>query len=119
MALCPSHPDRKASLAIAEGKKGVVIKCMSAGCETRDILAALGLGWGDLFEGKPTPQVRARTSLYDQRENLERQLGLVLWLKALENGPRLNRRSDESSKQFDAVLRQWRPIGNGEPNDGR
>lgn len=62
VAHCPNHPDKNPSLAIAEGKKGIVICCMSAGCETKDILAAMGLTWGDLFYGKATPAVRVRTS---------------------------------------------------------
>lgn len=84
-AKCPSHPDRKPSLSIAEGKRGVLIRCMSNGCDTADILDAMGLEWNDLFFDKITPQVRARTSLQDRRENLERRLGLVIWLGALDS----------------------------------
>ena len=43
LALCPAHPDRHRSLSIAEGKKGVLIRCMSMGCDTRDVLRAAGL----------------------------------------------------------------------------
>src|SRR5581483_1737903 len=49
LARCPSHSDRKPSLAIAEGKKWVLIKCMSHGCYPKDILGALGLQWKDLL----------------------------------------------------------------------
>lgn len=69
-AKCPSHPDRKPSLSISEGKRGVLIRCMSNGCETRDILAALGLTFNDLFFDQMTPQVRARTSLWQAKEDL-------------------------------------------------
>ena len=37
MARCPGHDDRKASLSIGRGQKGVVLKCQ-AGCDTHDIL---------------------------------------------------------------------------------
>ena len=86
LAKCPSHSDHKPSLSIAEGKRGVLVKCMSAGCDTRDILKALGLTYSDLFYDKASPQVRARTSLRDQREDMERELGLICWLSALEPG---------------------------------
>lgn len=86
VARCPSHSDRKPSLSIADGKKAVVIKCMSAGCETREILKALGLTWSDLFytSRKMTPELRSRLNDEDVREKLERQLGLVIMLGAVE-----------------------------------
>jgi hypothetical protein len=85
-ARCPAHPDHKPSLAIAEGKKGVLIKCMSHGCETEAILDALGLSFGDLFYAsrKMTPELRVRLNDEGTRESLERQLGLAIWLGALE-----------------------------------
>ena len=49
LALCPAHPDRHRSLSIAEGKKGVLIRCMSMGCDTRDVLRAAGLTMEALF----------------------------------------------------------------------
>lgn len=48
MARCPCHDDRKQSLSIGEGEKGIVMKCQ-AGCDTKDILAKVGLKMGDLF----------------------------------------------------------------------
>lgn len=48
MARCPCHDDRKQSLSIGCGKKGVVLKCQ-AGCDTRDILSRIGLKPRDLF----------------------------------------------------------------------
>lgn len=73
----------------------------------------------DLFYSAPTRQVRVRTSLQEQRENLERQLGLVLWLKALEGGTKLNGRSGASYREFDAALSRWKPIGNGDHGGGK
>ena len=48
MARCPCHDDKKQSLSIGRGKKGVVLKCQ-AGCDTRDIIARVGLKPRDLF----------------------------------------------------------------------
>ena len=61
---------------------------MSNGCETSAILAALGLKWTDLFEGKPTPEIRARLGLEDLLDNLHHQLGLVIALGAVEKAKR-------------------------------
>jgi len=51
MAQCPAdgHDDHKASLSVAQGDVGAVVFCQ-AGCDTRDVLAGLGLGWDDLFD---------------------------------------------------------------------
>jgi hypothetical protein len=45
---CPSHPDRRASLAVKETADGRVLLWCHAGCMTADVLAALGLAWRDL-----------------------------------------------------------------------
>lgn len=48
-ARCPAHDDDKPSLTIAEGDDGrVLVKCQ-AGCESADVLEAIGLEWRDLF----------------------------------------------------------------------
>lgn len=51
-AKCPAHDDRKASLCIHQEPDGKVLMMCQAGCETKDILAALGLTWNDLFPEK-------------------------------------------------------------------
>lgn len=66
----------------------MVLKCMSAGCDTRDILAAVGLTWQALFDGKPPPEIRRRVGLREAKEVLERQLGLVIVLGASEKEKR-------------------------------
>jgi hypothetical protein len=51
VALCPAHRDHSPSLSIASGREGrVLLKCL-AGCDTEDVLAAVGLNWRDLFRG--------------------------------------------------------------------
>ena len=48
---CPAHDDSRPSLSIAMGREGrVLLKC-HAGCLTEDVLCALSLWWGDLFNG--------------------------------------------------------------------
>lgn len=48
-ARCPAHEDRRPSLSVAEGADGRAVLYCFAGCDVRDIIAALGLGWQDLF----------------------------------------------------------------------
>lgn len=48
-ALCPAHDDSNPSLSIREAEDGRVLLYCHAGCETKDVLLALGLEWEDLF----------------------------------------------------------------------
>lgn len=74
VAICPSHPDRKPSLSIAEGKRGVLMRCMSSGCDTRDVLKAVGLTYKDLFDGEWNPQAMAlHRAKVAKRERIEKQ----------------------------------------------
>jgi 5S rRNA maturation endonuclease (ribonuclease M5) len=50
---CPAHPDRKPSLSVTDADDRVLVRCQ-AGCETEAVLNALGLQWGDLFDGTPS-----------------------------------------------------------------
>lgn len=60
MARCPCHDDKKQSLSIGRGQKGVVLKCQ-AGCDTRDIIARVGLKPRDLFyDSQEKPQEKRR-----------------------------------------------------------
>ena len=43
-ATCPAHADKIPSLSISEGDDGRALLNCFAGCETEDVLAALGLG---------------------------------------------------------------------------
>jgi hypothetical protein len=49
IAACPAHEDRRPSLSIREVNSGVLIYDFG-GCETGDILGALGLTLSDLFD---------------------------------------------------------------------
>jgi hypothetical protein len=85
MARCPLHGDQRQSLGVSQGEKGIVLKCF-AGCETKDVLAELGLKERDLFPSERTPArgpVAARRSgapeaLYPYRNERGRVLFEVL-----------------------------------------
>jgi hypothetical protein len=51
---CPAHEDRNPSLEVKDKGDKVILVCY-AGCQTDDVRTALGLEWGDLFEGDLTP----------------------------------------------------------------
>lgn len=51
-ARCPVHKSKKQNLTIGAGREGVVLRC-HAGCETRDIVAAIGLQMSDLYWDPP------------------------------------------------------------------
>lgn len=47
MAVCPVHDDREPSLSVGWGDNKVLLRCQ-AGCETADVVSALGLPWSAL-----------------------------------------------------------------------
>jgi hypothetical protein len=50
IARCPAHEDRSPSLSVRELDDGRVLIHDFGGCETRDVLFAIGLGFIDLFD---------------------------------------------------------------------
>lgn len=63
VARCPAHDDRHASLGVTAGDDGrVLLKC-HAECDTRRIVAALGIQLGDLFPERPSG--REPDAVYD------------------------------------------------------
>ena len=48
MATCPAHDDRNPSLSIKSGDTAVLINC-HGGCDPADVMAALGMVYGDLW----------------------------------------------------------------------
>lgn len=62
-ARCPAHDDKSPSLSIKDTGTRTLIHCF-AGCEAEDILAAVGLGWKDLYRDE---WQAAREAAYHQR----------------------------------------------------
>ncbi len=50
-ACCPAHADRDPSLSVREAVDGTILLHCWAGCETREVLAAIGFELRDLFPG--------------------------------------------------------------------
>ena len=81
MARCPCHDDKKQSLCIGNGEKGVVLKCQ-AGCDTRAIFDRVGLKPADLFFEKKQnsrPQVTATYQYPNGVQKLRRSDKSFTW----------------------------------------
>lgn len=87
MAKCVVHQDRMASLSITDmGNGNTRVHCFG-GCSQLDVLEAAGLTWRDLRPGEVAPAIREQMSWHDQSEALERQLGLIAVLQAIDGKP--------------------------------
>ncbi len=49
LSRCPAHDDRSPSLAIKDGDDGRVLIHCFAGCETEDVLSAIGMTFSDVM----------------------------------------------------------------------
>ena len=49
VACCPAHPDKSPSLAIRQADERILLHCF-AGCSVPDIVGAIGMEMGDLFQ---------------------------------------------------------------------
>ncbi len=70
-ALCPAHADRNPSLSVKASDGKVLVHC-HAGCQTEDVVAALGLSMADLSlgnrkltNGAKSPERRQIVATYD------------------------------------------------------
>ena len=73
-ARCPAHADKNPSLAIAEGERGLLVKCW-AGCTLDEITRALGLTIRQLFyDANPDPRAVRADQQRRQREQRQRHL---------------------------------------------
>ena len=96
-AVCPVHQRQgqrysSLTLAIYADEDRSRLWCPS-GCKADDILAAVGLTWKDTLytqRGSLSPEEykaqRRKQELRAAKESLERQLGLVIMLRATEKG---------------------------------
>lgn len=57
LACCPAHDDRSPSLAIKDADGKILIHCFS-GCETIDVLGAIGLDFSDIMPDKAMGNIK-------------------------------------------------------------
>jgi putative DNA primase/helicase len=68
-ARCPAHDDQHPSLTIANGTRGIVLRC-HAGCAASAVVMALGLTMKDLFDGEGAPREIAAYDYRDEHETV-------------------------------------------------
>lgn len=80
VACCPAHEDRSPSLSITEVDGGKVLLHCFAGCDTRDVVLAMGLQMADLYPEGLTLEARLkheRKSLEAARDHAQRLLAIA------------------------------------------
>ncbi len=78
LSRCPSHDDRSPSLAIKEEGDGRILLHCFAGCETEDVLSAIGLTFSDVMPERVGQEhvykpVRNRISAKDALSTLDHE----------------------------------------------
>lgn len=114
MAKCPAHRDRTASLSIRPGKDRTNLKCF-AGCDSDDVLAAVGLTWRDCYyEPRAKLDAKAQAEARRKRDAEElraRNLRIGEWiLRHIERGyTRQDRDADITAIVACAIVLSNRP----------
>jgi hypothetical protein len=76
LARCPAHDDKSPSLSVRECDDGVVLLHDFGGCDSADVLAALGLELKDLFPAPLThhrPPTRSGISASDALQAIDNE----------------------------------------------
>jgi hypothetical protein len=85
--VCPVHKEKTGSLRVTQKNGKLLLCCHSCHAPTKAILDALGLSWGDLFEGRGLSRDDYRKALEaaEKRKNeaLKRELELNSMLQQL------------------------------------
>lgn len=97
MARCPAHQDKSPSLSLSRGGDGRALVHCYAGCETRDVLAAVGLEMRDLFTDNLSQDQRQQY----QRNKLEAERHFErLVIEAAKGEAKAGDLSDESTARL-------------------
>jgi hypothetical protein len=85
IARCPAHEDRSPSLSIRELDDGRVLLYDFGGCETEDVLTALGLSMSDLYDaplGHHFAPSKSRIPARDLLEIISAETGVAAMIAA-------------------------------------
>ncbi|WP_374379002.1 AAA family ATPase [Pseudomonas fluvialis] len=97
MARCPAHQDKSPSLSLSRGTGGHALVNCYAGCETRDVLAAVGLELRDLFPENLSHEQRQQY----RRNKLEAERCFeALVIEAAKGEAKVSNLSDESTARL-------------------
>lgn len=82
LARCPAHKDKSPSLSLQERDDGRILMHCFAGCDTEDVLSAIGLNFSDLFDKPLThwlPPLRTTLSARELWEVTAHEVDVV-WI---------------------------------------
>ena len=73
VARCPAHDDRSPSLSVSEGDNDTVLIHCFSGCDTEDVLSAVGLTFSDLYPERIGAEhaYKPKRNGFDARQALE------------------------------------------------
>jgi hypothetical protein len=97
-ACCPTHDDRNPSLSVNPGRAGNVVMYCHAGCDNRDIMAALGLEMSALFD---EPKLKGA---YSSTRTYRYPGGRIVERRPIKGQPRKKRMWQAGDKDTDRTL---------------
>jgi hypothetical protein len=113
-SLCPNHEDSHPSLSVGVGADGRALIFCQAGCDTRNVIAALGLTWANLFPaghrharplpgvGKPRAPVELVLAALAEHDIAWRPSALTRYQRPVDVGP-----FDERSPDMPPAEADW------------
>jgi len=109
IARCSAHDDRSPSLAVSEGDNGRLLLHCWAGCETENVLSAIGLKFSDIMPERVRPEhsyqpVRQR---FDARQVLRvlRPEAILVAIAAENIAEGITLSDDDRDRVFNAACR--------------
>ena len=115
MARCPAHDDRSPSLGVKDCGDGVTVVNCLAGCETEDVLSAVGLTFSDLYPERIATEhsykpVRQR---FDARQALRvlRSEATLVAIAAENIAEGITLSDDDRNRVFNAACRIRAALG--------
>ena len=101
--VCPAHKDNHPSLGVSQSNGKVLINC-SAGCETKEVLAAIGMKMSDLYDRRngKSSQKAVKTV-----EPLPTEANIKEWTDALWDDARLLRYLTDDRLVAEDVLEKY------------
>lgn len=111
-AKCPVHRSRSLTLALYDDGDKLSVHC-HAGCNSDDVLAAIGLSWRDLRRERLSSEAyrELMKTIKDKEKlaKLDRDYGLMLWLSALETSEYWLREASRTGREHNALYRKIYP----------
>ena len=118
-ALCPSHDDKSPSLSVKETSDGTMLLRCWAGCNTSEIVGALGLGLSDLFPRvdhsfQPCTASRGLIEARQQERAIEQEHG---YAKAAERAVSIHYAATDDARKHGYIKRKNIPTFGVSQND--